>query len=160
MPSRLSFTYAVTSSCGVRKTCTFSHFQDMPLRGNMLFNLNANRRGQGNAISDIVLTYNWPHVDILVQSDIQHDGFLDSFSMLFSAKHPGDLNSIVFKKDESVRNLLIQLEDIITSRAVSSLISAVTMSFEFKILHANPWASFYILFMEEFFLSFCSYDFC
>ena len=85
----------------------------------MIYYLNAKRGDEARAISDIVLTYNWPHVDLLVQSQLQYDGFLDTFTTLFNERHPGELNAIVIKKDESVRNLLIQLEDIITTRAVS-----------------------------------------
>lgn len=90
----------------------------MPPQTELIYYLNTKRSDEARAISDIVLTYNWPHIDLLVGAELQYDGFLDTFTQLFDHRHPGELNVIVIEKDESVRNLLIQLEDVITTRAV------------------------------------------
>lgn len=84
----------------------------------MIYNLNANRKSEGQAISEILATNSWPNVEIMVQSDLQFDGFLDSFISTYSSDQLAALNTTVFKQEDSIRDLLIQIENLISSRQV------------------------------------------
>lgn len=83
--------------------------------------MNGKRGDEGLAIADMALTYNFPHISILVQLDFQYDGFYSAVKNLFIKSHEGETNEIVFKQEDTVNSLLIELESSMSSRVVSML---------------------------------------
>ena len=82
--------------------------------------MNRKSRDEGLALAEMVLTYEFSHVNVLIQSDYQYDGFLSAVNELFIG-FQGDLKEEIILQNESANSILIELQRYINSRAVSTI---------------------------------------